>query len=132
MCPVLDMGCSHPAAGLQPRPRRGGGGARGRGVAGSAGAGHLGCVRLLASTSGSDLGTEDRMGRTVVEVAAQAGACEVLMFLRTELSVDLNSGLSLGHPGISGCDGGPDIGHLAFALGLPLAHDFLKHEEWNT
>ena len=53
------------------------------------------CVRLLASSAGSDLGTEDRMGRTVVEVAAQAGACEVLQFLRTELGVDLNSGLSL-------------------------------------
>ena len=58
-------------------------------------AGHLACVRLLASSAGSDLGTEDRMGRTVVEVAAQAGACEVLQFLRTELGVDLNSGLSL-------------------------------------
>ena len=57
--------------------------------------GHLACVRLLASSAGSDLGTEDRMGRTVVEVAAQAGACEVLQFLRTELGIDLNSGLSL-------------------------------------
>ena len=52
-------------------------------------AGHLACVRLLASSAGSDLGTE------VVEVTAQAGACEVLQFLRTELGVDLNSGLSL-------------------------------------
>ena len=63
-------------------------------------AGHLACVRLLASSAGSDLGTEDRMGRTVVEVAAQAGACEVLplwvlQFLRTELGVDLNSDLRL-------------------------------------
>ena len=52
-------------------------------------AGHLACVRLLASSAGSDLGTE------VVEVTAQAGACEVLQFQRTELGVDLNPGLSL-------------------------------------
>ena len=31
----------------------------------------------------------------MVEVAAQAGACEVLQFLRLELGVDLSSGLSL-------------------------------------
>ena len=75
-------------------------------------AGHLACVRLLASHPGTDLETEDRMvninqseaflltndqsqGRTVVEVAAQAGACEVLQFLRLELGVDVTSGLSL-------------------------------------
>ena len=58
-------------------------------------AGHLACVRLLASSAGSDLGTEDRMRRTVVEVAAQSRAGAGLLCLRTELAVDLISGLSL-------------------------------------
>ena len=38
---------------------------------------HLACVRELLLLPDTELGTRDKMGRTVVQVAAQAGAVEV-------------------------------------------------------
>eukprot|EP00092_Neocalanus_flemingeri_P015085 GFUD01016296.1.p1 GENE.GFUD01016296.1~~GFUD01016296.1.p1 ORF type:complete len:368 (+),score=151.48 GFUD01016296.1:51-1154(+) len=53
---------------------------------------HLACIQSLLARQGVDLSAEDRMGRRVVQVAAQAGAVTVLEYLKDECGVVVGEG----------------------------------------
>ena len=52
-------------------------------------AGHLNCVQYLVSIPDLEVGAEDKMGRTVVQVAAEAGALDILKFLYQKLDISV-------------------------------------------
>ena len=52
-------------------------------------AGHLNCVQYLVSIPDLEVGAEDKMGRTVVQVAAEAGALDILKFLHQKLDISV-------------------------------------------
>ena len=49
---------------------------------------HLECVRLLLAVEEVQVTARDKMGRTVSQVAAQAGALNTIRFLREERGLD--------------------------------------------
>ena len=58
-------------------------------------AGHLECVNVLLAVDEDQLSARDKTGRTVVEVAAQAGAVHTIRHLGEERGLDLTLGLPL-------------------------------------
>ena len=58
-------------------------------------AGHLECVNVLLAVDEDQLSARDKTGRTVVEVAAQAGAVHTIRHLGEERGLDLTLELSL-------------------------------------
>ena len=58
-------------------------------------AGHLDCVEHLLATNTIDTRLRDKMGRSVLEVSAEAETSQVLSYLRARLGLDMVSGLTV-------------------------------------